>query len=57
MYNKLYINILLLSSFAMADVLYVPDDYSTIQSAIEAAGNGDSVIVSPGFYTETIDFN
>ena len=57
MYNKLYLNIFLLSSFAMADVLYVPDYYSTIQSAIEAAGNGDSVIVSPGFYTETIDFD
>ncbi|MFL3014834.1 MAG: right-handed parallel beta-helix repeat-containing protein [Candidatus Neomarinimicrobiota bacterium] len=56
MYNRLYLKILFLTSFTMADVLYVPDDYSTIQSAIEAAGNGDSVIVSPGFYTETIDF-
>ena len=56
MYNRLYLKILFLTSFTMADVLYVPDDYSTIQSAIEAAGNGDSVIVSPGFYAETIDF-
>lgn len=57
MYNKLYLNIFLFTSFVMADILYVPADYSTIQSAIEAAGNGDSVIVSPGFYTETIDFD
>ncbi|MHC5121640.1 MAG: family 16 glycosylhydrolase [Planctomycetota bacterium] len=34
----------------------VPDDYSTIQSAIVAAGTGDSVVVKPGTYPEHINF-
>ena len=40
----------------MAEVLYVPSEFSTIQGAIEASANGDSVLVSPGFYPETINF-
>ncbi|MDG2055593.1 MAG: right-handed parallel beta-helix repeat-containing protein [Phycisphaerales bacterium] len=31
-------------------------DYTTIQAAINAAGNGDKVKVYPGTYQETIDF-
>lgn len=37
-------------------VLKVPEAYSTIQSAIDAAASGDTVEVSPGQYQENIDF-
>lgn len=36
--------------------IVVPDDYSTIQSAIAAAAHGDTVVVRPGTYLENIDF-
>ena len=35
---------------------YVPDDYLTIQEAINASAHGDTIIVSPGTYVENIDF-
>lgn len=44
------------SSPSFAATIYVPDDFSTIQEAIDAAANGDTVIVRPGSYFETIDF-
>jgi nitrous oxidase accessory protein NosD len=39
-----------------AAAIRVPADYASIQEAIQAAGSGDTVIVSPGTYFETIDF-
>ncbi len=36
--------------------LYVPDKYANIQSAIDKADDGDSIIVSPGVYYENINF-
>jgi hypothetical protein len=38
-----------------ADLL-VPSQYPTIQAAINASANGDSVVVSPGIYEEVIRF-
>jgi thermitase len=35
---------------------YVPASYASIQSAIEAAQSGATIIVSPGRYVECIDF-
>ncbi|MCF7913339.1 MAG: T9SS type A sorting domain-containing protein [Candidatus Cloacimonetes bacterium] len=40
-----------------AFTINVPDDYVTIQEAIEASVNGDSVLVAPGIYYENLFFN
>ena len=37
--------------------IYVPDDYSTIQGAIDAAANGDIIIIYPGEYHESINYS
>lgn len=34
----------------------VPSDYPSIQKAIDASQNGDTVVVSPGVYNESISF-
>jgi len=48
--------VLLLSSITSAATVYVPGEYSDIQSAINAVSPGDSILVTSGAYYETIDF-
>lgn len=39
-----------------ASIIYVPGNYSTIQSALNAAANGDTILVAPGIYYENVNF-
>lgn len=41
---------------SFASTLNVPADYATIQEAVDASYDGDTVIVAPGTYVENIDF-
>ena len=40
-----------------AETHYVPEDFPSIQNAIDASTNGDTIIVSTGVYFENINFN
>jgi len=45
-----------LSILHSQDTIYVPGDYSTIQAAIDAASNGNVVLVAEDTYYENINF-
>lgn len=59
MHKAILIAIVLISaSSGFADTIHVPEDYPTIQEAINAApGNHDLILVSEGVYSENIRFN
>jgi hypothetical protein len=46
---------LVLAGTSFADTIHVPDDYTTIQEAIDVSNDGDEIIVAPGIYTGTGD--
>jgi len=41
----------------VGNIIYVPDDYETIQSAVTNANAGDTIIVRDGTYIENVDVN
>ncbi len=56
-YQILFILLLILIIFtnSYSNIINVPTDYSLIQSAISNASDGDSIIVNPGIYEESIN--
>lgn len=46
--------VLVASSAAFADVLRVPEDFATIQAAVNDAGEGDVIQISKGTYQERV---
>jgi len=54
--KNILIIISIILNFGFSTTYLVPDDYNSIQGAIEVSSNGDSIIVSPGQYFENIDF-
>ena len=49
--------IILPGSLLMATVINIPDDYATIYAGIDAAVDGDTVLVQPGLYEEHVTFD
>jgi len=47
--------LLLTAAAVPGATLYVPDDYWTIQEAVDASTSGDTIIVRPGVYAENVD--
>lgn len=57
--STLFVLIVLFVSFstASADVINVPSDYDSIQEAIDFSKDGDTVLVAPGVYFESLNYN
>ena len=45
------------STYAFGNIVRVPEDYKTIEEAIDAADPGATVIIAPGIYHESIVIN
>jgi predicted outer membrane repeat protein len=50
------VSIICAAAVAKAAIIHVPEDQPTIQTGIEAATDGDTVLVHPGRYFENVDY-
>lgn len=57
MKNKISILLSLIISFVFSETITVPNDYLSIQAAIDNANELDTILVLPGFYQENINYN
>ena len=44
------LNVVLVSACSFAAIHHVPDDYTTVQQAIDSCTNGDTVLLAEGTY-------
>lgn len=49
--------LLFANSSTRAATINVPSDYTTVQAAVTASANGDTVLVAPGTYSENINMS
>jgi len=49
--------VFMIPALILGEILHVPDDFENIQAGIDAAEDGDTVLVEPGEYVENIDFD
>lgn len=57
-YFILFLNLIsILEINLFGHTIYVPDNYSSIQDAIESSNNGDTIIVKEGTYLENINLS
>jgi len=54
--STLFVMTIVLYASALGNILYVPEEYPTIQRAIDESLDGDVVLVSDGIYYECIQF-
>jgi len=51
-----FVSFLIFTLSLHAEIINVPDDFETIQAAINESEDGDTVLVQPGEYVENINF-